>query len=395
MKLAFLLPFNFIGGGVFFVFEHAKRLSAKGHDVTIVFENDYSPLEITSYPEMLAVECIHLSAVPEGNLFDCAVATSWQTVYSLDRIEAKHYCYLVQDNERNFFSEPDRCCVPLVDQTYRENLHFITSTAWLEKMLRSEFGKEATTVPYSIDFAKYGVEKAAFPRTSKKRVLVEGPPGDSRKRIPFTFQVLSQFPDLEVFYAAGSGQPDPAWRIDQFFSAVPYHQMPTIYASCDFVLKLSSQESFALPVLESFASGGTAITSAFTGHDFYIKHRENALVVPIDDETAAVAAVQKLVGDNALMEALKLEAKKTSHLFSWDISSQKMEQKLSEISSLPVEGKHQLNGVASYKNALADYYELRERFSDSYNIRNSRTFHLSERLVRYASALRRLKPQKR
>jgi hypothetical protein len=83
-----------------------------------------------------------------------------------------------------------------------------------------------------------------------------------------------------------------------------------------------------------FASGGTAIVSAFDGHEMYIKNEYNALVVAIDDRAAAVAALKRLCHDSSLRKRLIAGAHETCQQFSWDKSDQVFEEGLERLYSL-------------------------------------------------------------
>jgi hypothetical protein len=49
MKIAFLLPFNGISGGLFVAYRHAHYLASRGHDVTIVFQSDTLDTRVICY----------------------------------------------------------------------------------------------------------------------------------------------------------------------------------------------------------------------------------------------------------------------------------------------------------------------------------------------------------
>jgi len=161
---------------------------------------------------------------------------------------------------------------------------------------------------------------------------------------------------LEIFYLTGDGVVEPDWHPDEVFSKVPYPEVPGVYASCDILLKLSSQESFALPVLEMFATGGTAVVTSFTGYDLYIRDNVNALVVPIDDKRAAVSALQRLVNDPALLTRLKDGAIQTCQGFSWAASNDTFEaalvKELARVNSeTPGTNHHATRQIRSVQNA--------------------------------------------
>jgi glycosyltransferase involved in cell wall biosynthesis len=337
MKICFLLPSNDISGGIFTVYEHAKRLARKGHQAVIVFEQSWSPLRITLYPGMELVRTTRLHDITEREEFDVACATWWETAYSITRIRAKCYCYFVQAFEERFY-EP--CAVSvrtLVRKTYEENLHLFTVTHALRRYLRDEFGRESTLVRNSVDALSFARAIPRIPRngSDRIRVLVEGRGPLPFKRIGLAFSVLRDVPEAETVYLSPDGWRERPWRIDHHFARVPYDEVPAIYASCDVLLKLSSEESFARPVLEMFASGGTAIVSAFHGHAEYIRHGGNALVVPIDDREAAVRALRQVVADRGLRARLQAGARETCREFSWDDSNAALEAALQEMPSLP------------------------------------------------------------
>lgn len=65
-------------------------------------------------------------------------------------------------------------------------------------------------------------------------------------------------------------------------------KQPEIYRSCDVIVKLSYIEGMFGPPLEMFHCGGTAIVYDVTGHDEYIVHEKNALVVKTDDDKQVI-----------------------------------------------------------------------------------------------------------
>jgi hypothetical protein len=64
------------------------------------------------------------------------------------------------------------------------------------------------------------------------------------------------------------------------------------------------------PPLEMFHCGGTAIVYDVTGHDEYIRHGVNSLVVERDNELQVVDWLKKLKNDIGLLDKLKAGAEK-------------------------------------------------------------------------------------
>src|SRR5262249_13150556 len=144
MKICFLLPVYGISGGNFTVYEHAKRLTQKGHEVLVAFESGACAVRVTSYPGMEMIPTRLLREISPDEPFDVAFATWWETAYSVRRIRATHYCYLVQGFEENFYEPAETEQRQLVRESYEANVHLFTVSYALRDYLREEFGRHAT-----------------------------------------------------------------------------------------------------------------------------------------------------------------------------------------------------------------------------------------------------------
>jgi len=368
MKICFLLVNNSITGGTFVIYEHARRLVKKGHDVLLVFQDERTELQITDYPNMQDVSTCYLGDLVDAEPFDWAIATWWETAFHVNKIPAFRYAYLLQDRQEEFYQFPYRTHRVFIEKTCREDFTFFVVAKWLQDYLKMGFQQESILIRNAVDYPLFSGAKPAYSKCNRLRVLVEGPGREGRKRIPLAFSVLSAFSDIDVYYVTADGYRDPSWKIDRFFSSIPFEDMPGIYASCDVLLKLSAQESFSLPVLEMFATGGTAIVSAFDGHDEYIKNGHNALVVPIDDEKAAHDAIRKLLESPTLLAKLKNGAAETARKFSWDDSSQIFEEALEQISSSDDKSVTELRVIKNSHEAYEDYKELLKMLNDRQKI---------------------------
>ena len=330
MQICFMLTSNTVSGGIFTVFKHAAALARKGHDVTIAFMLDDN---LETRPQFDGLDQVRFASWREvcgtDTVFDIAVATWWETMYLLPQVRAAHYAYFVQGFEDEFY-KPGSLPASLVPATYETNVHMLTVSKALSDRLKQKYRSSSIAIPCGIELARFGAASPAIPKSKRLRAMVEGQPDDERKMVRFTLEVLSKFDDLEILYVSPAGRPSYEARIGYFFQAVHQEDMPALYASCDFLVKLSRTESFALPVLEMFATGGTAIVSAFKGHDEYIVDRENALVVPIGDRGATARAVQEMIADRELRERLSGQALMTAQRFSLERSTAAFEKALTD-----------------------------------------------------------------
>lgn len=391
MKVGFLLPHNGLSGGIFTIFEHARRLKIKGHDVLIIFQHSDLPIHIANYPGMEDVPAIFLADLDAEETFDVAIATWWETAYDIHRIKAAQYAYFVQGFEDRFYDAPDRLYCPYVRETYQESFKFFVISEALQRSLKLRFDREATVIRCAVNHELFAVPPAVPRSSDRLRVLVEGPGGPWYKRVDLAFSVLKHLPDTEVVYLSSDGVCDPGWHVDHYFERLPYGDVPGIYTSCDVLLKLSKEESFARPVLEMFAAGGTAVVTAFEGHDEYMRDGYNCLVVPIDDRMAALAALTRLINEPGLLDRLRKGARETALRFSWQHSNDLFEQELmatstrtprGELRRLTADVREELNGLRQLYRSRRELRHERDRLRleveslrrTEHDLRNSRTW---------------------
>src|SRR4029079_17931801 len=93
---------------------------------------------------------------------------------------------------------------------------------------------------------------------------------------------------------------------------VSQRELAAIYEEHDVVLKLSRVEGMFGPPLEGFHKGATCVVTAVTGHDEYVEHGENGLVVEWDDPRGVSRALDLLARDHALLHRLRWGALATA-----------------------------------------------------------------------------------
>jgi hypothetical protein len=113
-------------------------------------------------------------------------------------------------------------------------------------------------------------------------------------------------------------------------------EMARLYAETDVVLKLSRVEGMFGPPLEGFHLGATCVVSPVTGHDEYVEHGFNGVVVDWDDVKGAGRWLDVLARDRRLLHHLRSNALETARGWpSWEQSGQFMAAALREIRRRP------------------------------------------------------------
>ncbi len=89
------------------------------------------------------------------------------------------------------------------------------------------------------------------------------------------------------------------------------------YASADVFLYPSLTETFGNVLTESMASGLAVCAFEYAAAARYVRHRENGLLVPLDDEAAFMENTLALAADPRLRQSLRLVARATAENIPW------------------------------------------------------------------------------
>ena len=323
MRICFLVGSVDISGGTYVIFQHADYLQSAGHSVVLGTQEPFDEQTVAWHPSAKNLTLLPMREAAAQE-FDIVIATWWKTALDLPRFKSSSYAYFVQSIETRFYPESEAPLRVLVESTYELPLNFVTEAVWIKEYLSSAYKQPAELVRNGIRKDLYHPDGAAIaPRFNDGRIrmLVEGPFGVRFKNTGRTIKVMKRARPDEIWLLTIS-ELDWMPGVDRVFSRVPITDVPSIYRSCDVVVKLSYIEGVFMPPLEAFHCGGTAIVYGVTGHDEYIQHGVNALVAPPGDEDAAVRYLRNLKDQPAQLERLKRYALETANEWpAWDQSS--------------------------------------------------------------------------
>lgn len=103
------------------------------------------------------------------------------------------------------------------------------------------------------------------------------------------------------------------------------------YASADVFLFPSTTETFGNVTLEAMASGLAVVAYDYAAAHEYVRHGENGLLAPLDDEAAFLRTAVQLVRDPALVPALKRKARETAEAVCWGRAFADLERVLRQV----------------------------------------------------------------
>ncbi len=338
LKIAFLLNDIGLSGGVGVIIKHAAALRhTHGHEVAIAITGSRHA-NTWSYEELEGLEIAPVDQLAERE-FDIAIATWWETARSLGALQAKHRAYFVQSIEDRFYP-PHTVERLMASQTYNLPLTYITEARWIRDVLT----KHNPDNPCY--YARNGVDKRVFePAETVQpnvdgplRILVEGHPDVPIKGVAEVCASLSRVttPHEVTFITPGAGFFTKLPRRSHVVGPLDVEGMAREYREHDVLLKLSRVEGMFGPPLEAFHCGGTCVVTPVTGHDEYVVHGWNGVVVDWDDPVGTARWLDLLGVDRNLLQTLRSNALETARGWpSWDESTREFNIALAQVMENP------------------------------------------------------------
>ncbi|MCB1463565.1 MAG: glycosyltransferase [Nitratireductor sp.] len=301
-KIVYLVGNLNPSGGLLMVVRHAEIFMSFGHDVTIF--NLAESGNLRDWLPACDVPVINFNEhTPDYHLsnIDLCIATYWMTVEVARELDAARKAYLVQSDERLFYT--DASDKQRVAGTYWGDFDFIVVSEWIGNFLQREFGRnDWKLVPNGIDTKLFN---NAVPRRNRDvfRVLIEGPLSVSWKGVADAYHAVADLP-VEIWMVTSDIAPPDDWRVSKWFKSVDQATMAEIYNSCDVLVKLSRMESYCLPAMEAMACGCAVVIGAVDGEIEYLRPGENCILVDRGSRTQAKEAVERLKADRELLDRL-------------------------------------------------------------------------------------------
>lgn len=338
MRVAFLVKDLQLSGGVNVVVEQARQLTLHhGMDVTLV-RTEPSDAPDWRYRGLASVPVVDLEIAAAGTPFDVAAATWWETCLSLYEVPAARQASFVQLLEDSHYParSPARLGFAL---TLALPVRYITEARWIAETLEAlQPGCAPLLVPNGIAKDVFASPPApAADEGGPLRIVVEGSLGLPRKGVPHALEAIRLMNEARHVTLVTSEAPSTSHpSVDEHLGALSHPELAALFARSHVLLKLSRAEGMYGPPLEAFHMGATCVTTPVTGHDMYVEHDCNALVVDWDDPAGTARALDLLARDRALLARLREDALATARTWpSWEESGARMAAALRTIAHEP------------------------------------------------------------
>lgn len=338
MKIAFLVNDLQLSGGVGVVLQHARRLSELDDwDVTLVLvREDESP----SWHGYEHLPHLHVRSREQAlsERYDVAVATWWETTFTLFELAAERYAYFVQSLEDRFYlhDQAERFGAAL---TLDLPVAFITEAGWIAQTLE---GLRPDAPCYVV---RNGIDKQVFAPPERiepsggapLRILIEGSPSAWFKHVHAAIDAAAAMSEpRHVTVVCGERKALGEVAADELVGPLSHTEMAELYGRSDVLLKLSSVEGMFGPPLEAFHRGATCVVTPVTGHEEYVLHGYNALLCDWEDLRGTARQLDLLARDRELLDRLRAGALATARAWpDWDRCSRELAAALQEIGREP------------------------------------------------------------
>jgi glycosyltransferase involved in cell wall biosynthesis len=334
VKAAFLVNDLQLSGGVGVVVQHARQLSMiEGWEVTLVMAREPEGPTWHGYEHLPHLH-VRTRAEALEEEYDIAVATWWETTFTLFELTAARYAYFVQSLEDRFYhhDEAERLGARM---TLDLPVSFITEASWIAQTLAGlRPDAPCFLVRNGIDKEIFApLEQAPVNASGPLRVLVEGSPGAWFKHVHHAIDAASAMLEPHhVTVVCGDRKALGDVAADEIVGPLTHREMAELYGRVDVVLKLSSVEGMFGPPLEGFHRGATCVVTPVTGHEEYVEHGWNGLLTDWDDLRGTARQLDLLARDRELLQFLRTNALETARTWpGWPQAGQFMAGALTAI----------------------------------------------------------------
>lgn len=348
MKIQFVLEWPVLTGGTRVVYEHARRLRERGHEVHLLTPKLERPAwfgpslawrrwlygrfghgiadGLRSYGLEGSVVTFDPRAPERVPAADAVIATAWITAEWVAAMPAGagRKFYLVQQYEA--WTDDLRA---RVDATWKLPLTKIVIAGWLERLARERFGERAHRIPNGVDAARFnpaGRVARAHPTVG----MIYDPASwkGAGEGIEALAQVQAAHPTtgLLVFGRSRLRHRLPAGAT--YVKDPLQADLPDIYRAADVFLSSSRSEGFSLVVLEAMACGCALVATDVGETPEMGRPDEEYLMVPARDAGAMARAVGALLADPVRRQAVADAGLALARRYTWERATDRLEEVL-------------------------------------------------------------------
>ena len=326
MKIVYVMKDVGRSGGVKVIFEHANRLTRRGHEVEVAYLSSN-----TSWFGEVLFKKVRLNNPGEivnylKSFNGIKIATWWETAPWVSQAGGGYY--FVQDIESSYYS--DNHSRQRILDTYRLGLKHLVENSFIEAILRLIFGAEVKRISIAIDhevFKPLKAEKEIDGLYCYRNQLIKNPALMEqtlkliKKELP-NFK-LHSYSDEQCGFAdvnhVSKGDRDIALLMNQ----------------AKVFISTSDHEGFCLPILEAMACGNPVVSTRAIGNESFCVDGVNCLLA--DDSEELAKAIISILIKPKLASYISSNAKRTAQRYRWDKAIDGLENIFGKVQPIKVE----------------------------------------------------------
>ncbi|WP_432978687.1 glycosyltransferase family 4 protein [Dactylosporangium sp. CA-233914] len=323
LRLCYLAPRTDVGGGARVLFEHANRLTARGHEVTVLSHfprPDWFDLRAAFRTVPFGIELSAL--VPDCDVIVCGY---WDQVLAARGLGVAPVVHFEQ-GDFHLFEDIDRSVFDVAARNLAAADATITVSGTVAEVLLERYGVPATVVHNAVDRSVFTPAGSAVPPVGRPYVLFVGWDGNAFKGMDEMRRVWSSL--------AGEGRAlDLVWvtprpplqSLGRVVVSPDQATLGALFRGASAYVCCSRYESFSLPCLEAMASGTPVVATRNTGVLEYARDGVNALLADVGDVNTLAAQLRRVLDDPRLAAHLREAGLNTAAGYSWDVIMGRLE----------------------------------------------------------------------
>ena len=309
MRVAFVVPSLLPSGGVRIAVQHARLLRERAQidAALVVCRDEPGATEGAGVPVLAPAEAL-------GETWDVAVATWWTTWSVAVELDARRRALLLQGVDERFYlpSEPFEHLGSAMALAAADEL--IAVSGYLcDVASAARPGAACHLVRNGLDRATFAAAGRAPDAGGPLRVLIEGQPGLALKGVSDALDAVGEMREpAEVTLVSLEAPTSHDFRVRRVVGGLDAPAMAGLYASSDVLVKLSRSEGLGLPPLEAAAVGTPSVVTPYGGHQDWLRHGANGVLVGFDDPVGAAGWLDALARDRDLLARIGAGARDTA-----------------------------------------------------------------------------------
>lgn len=351
MKVNFIFPayYDVPIGGYKIVYSYANGLIKRGHDVSIIYVDNYEgrkapksirrfvrilkhklmihtkrlswfPLDIKVHLALLTKEK-NTSEIPKADVVIATAASTAFLVNDLPLSKGEKF-YFVQGDERTFGGSD-------VKTTWELPLKKIVVASWLKKLLYSEVGQAADLVPNFVDDKVFDITTPVPQRDTVISMLIHKDEiKGTRYGLQALLEVQHEFPDIKIKLfgmVSFDGFQDLRYEYVKNADSVTLRK---IYNSSSIFVVPSIVEGWGLTATEAMRCGAALVSAQNGGVDDFAINGHSAVLVKSKSSDELVSAIMGLLKNTAYRIRIANNGYKQVSQFTFDRSMDLFEKAL-------------------------------------------------------------------